>query len=84
MPLAGIQANFGLDPRLRRSGVTSWVEHRFHFLGSRKLMAHFVVNISSSYTLRLSAFAGDTPDSEVAVTHQVGRKRHTHLLELKM
>ena len=44
MPLAGIQANFGLDPRLRRSGVTSWVECRFHFLwASVELMDHFVV-----------------------------------------
>jgi hypothetical protein len=24
MRLAGIQANFGLDPRLKQSGVTSW------------------------------------------------------------
>jgi hypothetical protein len=24
MLLAGIQGNFGLDPRLKRSGVTSW------------------------------------------------------------
>ena len=44
MPLAGIQANFALDPRLRRSGVTSWVERGFHFLwASAKLMDHFVV-----------------------------------------
>jgi hypothetical protein len=33
MLLAGIQANFGLDPRLKHSGVTEWnVEHGFHLL----------------------------------------------------
>jgi hypothetical protein len=37
----------------------------------------FVVNISSSYTLRLSAFAGDTPDSLVAANTS-GRAKKAH------
>jgi hypothetical protein len=35
-------------------------------VGERQLMDHFVVNIPSSYILRLGAFAGNTPDSLVA------------------
>ena len=34
----------------------------------------FMVNISSSYTLRLGAFAGDTPDSLVTANTSGGAK----------
>jgi hypothetical protein len=37
----------------------------------------FVVNISSSYTLRLGVFAGDTPDSLVA-SDTSGRAKKAH------
>jgi hypothetical protein len=37
MLLAGIQANFGLDPRLRHSGVTTWGKVSEVFLIPRSL-----------------------------------------------
>ena len=45
--------------------------------GERKIMNHFVVNIPSSYTLRLGAFAGNTPDSLVAANTS-GRAKNAH------
>jgi hypothetical protein len=44
MLLAGIQANFGLDPRLKHSGVTSWdVVPAFSSSVGAKIMNNFVV-----------------------------------------
>ena len=47
------------------------------FFSSLRDLRAFVVNISSSYTLRLGVFAGDTPDSLVA-SDTSGRTKKAH------
>jgi hypothetical protein len=47
------------------------------FISYLRDLRAFAVNISSSYTLRLGAFAGDTPDSLVAANTS-GKVKKAH------